>query len=83
MIDTNFHSVDWRVRRDKNRFNESKSASIIIGNDVFIGTNCIINKGVRIGSRSVIAAGSVIVKDIPEDCIAGGNPCKIIKYTKQ
>ena len=32
-----------------------------------------------IGDRSIIAAGSVVVKDIPNDCIAGGNPCKVIK----
>lgn len=83
IIDTNFHSVDWRVRRDKSRFNECSSAPVTIGSDVFIGTNCIINKGVCIGSRSVIAAGSVVVNDIPADCIAGGNPCKVIKYINQ
>lgn len=37
-------------------------------------------KGVTIGARSIIAAGSVVVKDIPADCIAGVNPCKVIKY---
>lgn len=43
------------------------------------GAKCIINKGVRIGARSIIAAGSVVVSDIPSDVIAGGNPCKVIK----
>ncbi len=55
------------------------SASIIIEDDVWTGTRCIILKGVHIGARSIIAAGSVVVKDIPADCVAGGNPCKVIK----
>lgn len=83
LIDSNFHSTDWSVRRD--RLNEKEhinSAPIVIGNDVFIGTRSIICKGVNIGNRSIIAAGSVVVRDIPADCIAGGNPCKIIKQLK-
>ena len=36
-------------------------------------------KGVKIGARSIIGAGSVVTKDIPEDCIAAGNPCRVIK----
>jgi acetyltransferase-like isoleucine patch superfamily enzyme len=53
---------------------------VIIEDDVFIGARSVICKGVTIGARSIIAAGSVVVKDIPADCIAGGNPCKVIKY---
>lgn len=45
-----------------------------------IGANTIILKGVNIGARSIIDAGSVITKDIPSDCIACGNPCRIIRY---
>jgi acetyltransferase-like isoleucine patch superfamily enzyme len=55
---------------------------IEIGDDVWIGTRCIILKGVHIGARSIIAAGSVVVKDIPSDVIAGGNPCKVLKELK-
>ena len=83
IIDSNFHSTDWEVRR--NRLldkNSQMTAPIYIGDDVFIGTRCLITKGVTIGARSMIAAGSVVVKDIPADCIAGGNPCKVIKYLK-
>ena len=47
---------------------------------MFVGTNCIICKGVAIGDRSIISAGSVVVKDVPTDCIVGGNPAKVIKY---
>ena len=47
--------------------------------NVFIGANSIVLKGVSIGSGSVIAAGSVVVKDIPSGVLAGGNPAKVIK----
>ena len=59
--------------------NKIQSAPVVIEDDVWIGARCIILKGVRIGARSIIAAGSVVTKDIPADCIAGGNPCKLIK----
>ena len=81
IFDSNFHSADYSVRR--NRLLDNKSAvtsPVIIEDDVFIGARSVICKGVRIGARSIIAAGSVVVKDIPADCIAGGNPCKVIKY---
>jgi maltose O-acetyltransferase len=50
-----------------------------IGPDVWIGGGAIILPGVRIGARSVIGAGSIVTKDIPEGVLAAGNPCKIIK----
>ena len=56
------------------------TAPVVIDDDVWIGARCIILKGVHIGARSIIAAGSVVSKSIPADCIAGGNPCKVIKY---
>lgn len=57
-----------------------KTAPIVIEDYVFVGAKSIILKGVTIGEKSVIAAGSVVVDDIPANCIAGGNPCKVIKY---
>ena len=81
IFDTNFHNTDWKVRRNHAEdLRTAKNASVFIGDDVFIGTRCIICKGVSIGDRTIIAAGSVVVKDIPSDCIAGGNPCKIIRH---
>ena len=51
----------------------------VIGNDVWIGQNVTVMPGVHIGDGAIIAANSVVVKDIPPYHIAGGNPCKIIK----
>lgn len=56
------------------------SKTIVIEDDVLIGARSVILKGVTIGARSVIGAGSVVVNDIPQDCIAAGNPCNVIKY---
>jgi len=55
------------------------SKGITIGNNVWIGANVVVLDGVTIGSGSVIGAGSVVTKDIPPNCIAVGNPCKVIK----
>jgi maltose O-acetyltransferase len=52
---------------------------ITIGNDVWIGGGAILCPGVRIGARSVIGAGSVVTKDIPEEVFAAGNPCQVIR----
>lgn len=52
---------------------------IKIGNNVWIGAGAIILPGVSIGNNSVIGAGSLVNKDIPEDSLAVGNPCKVIK----
>lgn len=79
--DSNHHPLNYISRRE-NRYDEIKSSPIKIEDDVFIGANCIIGKGVTIGARSIISAGSVVIKDIPSDVIAGGNPCKVIKSLK-
>lgn len=52
---------------------------VIIGNNVWLGANVIILKGVTIGDNTIIGAGSVVSKSIPENVIACGNPCKIIR----
>ncbi len=56
---------------------------IIVGNDVWIGSNSVITAGTKIGKGVVIAAGSVVTKDIPEYAIVGGIPAKIIKDRKK
>lgn len=78
MIDTDSHPIDYEVRRVSNE--GVKSAPIVIEDDVWIGAHSIVLKGVTIGARSIIGAGSVVTKSIPADCIAVGNPCKVIRF---
>ncbi len=52
---------------------------IEIGSDVWVGGGAIILPGVRIGSRAIIGAGSVVTRDIPADALAAGNPCRVIR----
>ncbi|RXK37534.1 hypothetical protein M231_05159, partial [Tremella mesenterica] len=70
-----------------NRWPESTSlldptadgAPIYIGSDCWFGANVTVLQGVRIGDGCTIGAGSVVVKDIPDRCVAVGNPCRVIK----
>lgn len=77
LTDSDAHPLDAKRRRIKGI--PGASAPIKIGNDVFIGARVIVLKGVRIGDRAVIGAGSVVSSDVPSDCIVAGNPAKIIK----
>lgn len=58
---------------------ETTSAEIVIGNDVWIGTSCAVLQGVSIGNGSIVAAGSVVNKSIPENQIWAGVPARFIK----
>lgn len=53
---------------------------ITIGDNVWVGGNTVINPGVHIGNNVVIGSGSVVTKDIPDNAIAAGNPCKVLRY---
>lgn len=77
ITDTDAHSLDWEDRRHGR--GEVPSVPIVIGDDVWIGAQCIILKGVTIGPRSIIGAGSVVTHSIPADSIAAGNPCKVLR----
>lgn len=77
ITDTDGHPLDYLARRTSNE--GTKSAPIEIENDVWVGAYSIILKGVTIGTRSIIGAGSVVTRSIPADCVAAGNPCKVIK----
>lgn len=81
IMDSDAHSLNYMDRRNPiNDKANKKDEPIIIEDDVLVGTRCIILKGVTIGARSVIGSGSVVTKSIPSDCIAAGNPCKVIRY---
>lgn len=87
IMDNDAHPHDYLQRRSsyvktvgqEEYLKAIPSAPIEIGDDVWIGARCQVLKGVHIGARSIIAAGSIVTNDIPPDVIAGGNPCKVIK----
>jgi maltose O-acetyltransferase len=73
-IYTPMHPFDPELRR-RQEFGKPVS----IGSDVWVGGGAIILPGVRIGARSVIGAGSVVTRDVPDDVFAAGNPCRVIR----
>ena len=73
-IYTPLHPLDAGRRR-----REEYGAPVEIGDDVWVGGGAIILPGVRIGSRAVIGAGSVVTRDVPEGVFAAGNPCRVIR----
>ena len=74
--DTDWHPIDHRLRAVGG---VPAASPIMIEDDVWIGANVSVLKGVRIGARSVIAANSVVTKSIPADVVAGGVPAKPLK----
>lgn len=68
--DSDAHTNDPRAGKD---------APVVIEDNVWLGMNVIVLKGVHIGENSLIGAGSVVTGDIPANVVAAGNPCKVIK----
>lgn len=75
MLCSTGHPVHYKLRPH----GEMYSFEVIIEDNVWIGGNVSICPGVRIGANSVIGAGSVVIKDVPPNTIAEGNPCKVIR----
>ncbi|MES1262478.1 MAG: sugar O-acetyltransferase [Acidobacteriota bacterium] len=73
-IYTPMHPFNAELRR-----REEFGKPVEIGSDVWVGGGAIILPGVRIGSRAVIGAGSVVTRDVPEGMFAAGNPCRAIR----
>ena len=69
------HPLDPIVRNTQLEFGKE----IHIGNNVWIGGSSVVCPGVSIGDNTVIGAGSVVTKDIPANCVAVGNPCKVLR----
>jgi acetyltransferase-like isoleucine patch superfamily enzyme len=74
IIDTDFHRIHYPDGSENDA-----SLPIKIGDKVWIGCNCTILKGVTIGSNSVIGANTLVNRDIPANCLAAGNPVRIIR----
>lgn len=79
IADTDFHPIKPDSRRFNRNENDIKSARVIVGNNVFLGTGCLILKGVDIGANSIVAANSTVVKSLSLNEIAAGNPAKKVK----
>ena len=88
--DTNSHSINAELRSQhfyaimstghpKENIFDIKASSVVIDDDVWIGFNSTILKGVKIGKGSIIAACSVVTKDVPSNVIVAGNPAKVIR----
>jgi maltose O-acetyltransferase len=73
IMDSDFHDV-------KDHFADGVSKPIRICDDVWIATRATILKGVTIGKGSVVASGAVVTHDVPENCVVGGIPAKVIRY---
>lgn len=69
------HPIDPALRLKVGQFN----IPVRIGNNVWIGANSVILPGITIGDNSVIGAGSIVTKDIPENVVAVGNPCRVLR----
>jgi maltose O-acetyltransferase len=77
-IYTATHPMNAALRRQ-----QEFAKPISIGADVWVGGGAIICPGVRVGSRTVIGAGSVVTRDLPEDVFAAGNPCRVIREIRE
>lgn len=78
VCDTDFHSLDFESRTQSGKY-ATVSKPVWIQEGAFIGMKSIILKGVTIGKHSIVGAGSVVTKDIPDDEIWAGNPARFIK----
>ena len=77
IMDSDFHAVWPPENRPQNP--AENDADVNIGENVWLGIKSIILKGVTIGDNSVIAAGSIVTKDIPANVLAGGSPARVIR----
>lgn len=79
IYDTDFHSLNYEKRMLLSLDPDIKTIPVIIKDGAFIGAHSIILKGVTIGERSIVGAGSVVTKSIPNGEIWAGNPAKLIR----
>lgn len=75
-----FTTFPFKVKFFGEKIEAKTKGSIIVEDDVWIGTDSIILSGVTIGQGAIVGAGSIVTKDVPPYAIVGGNPAKILKY---
>lgn len=76
IADTDFHPI---AALERAAGDSGKTAPVVIHDDVWLGMNVIVLKGVEIGARTVVAAGSIVTKSLPADMIAAGQPARIVR----
>jgi acetyltransferase-like isoleucine patch superfamily enzyme len=79
VFDYDGHSIDAAKRRWNEPFPPENCKPVAIGDDVWLGTGVLVLKGVTVGDRSIVAAGSVVTRDVPPDVIVAGNPARVVK----
>ncbi len=79
---TTITDYDWHGIDPDKRNKAADPKPVVIEDNVWLGLNSVVLKGVTIGKNSVIGANSVVTKDIPENVIAAGNPCRVIREIK-
>lgn len=79
IFDTDFHPHEPKGRRYAVPDWANISAPVVIGDDVFIGTGAVIQKGVTIGDGAIIAAHAVVTKDVETRSVVGGNPARLLR----
>jgi maltose O-acetyltransferase len=77
-IYTATHPMEAQLRRK-----QEYGKPVEIGADVWVGGGAIILPGVKIGSRAVIGAGSVVTRDVPDSVFAAGNPCRVLRQLSE
>ncbi len=79
IFDNNSHPIDPELRRANAPMTGEDIAPVVIHDDVWIGMEAVILKGVTIGQGAIVAIGSVVTKNVPERVIVAGNPAKVVK----
>ena len=83
VTDCDFHALKPEGRRHNSDISDIGCAPVVIEDNVWLGANVTVLKGVRIGRDTVVAAGSIVTKDLPEGVLAAGTPAKVIKVLKE
>lgn len=77
------HPLDAQQRREGRLAPPESIRAVVIGNDVWIGADAIILKGVTIGDRAVVGAAAVVTGDVPPDSVVAGNPARLVKVIRR
>lgn len=78
ITDNDYHHIDPQRRHDP--LTSSTTASVVVGDNVWIGLRALVLKGVSVGTDSVVGAAAVVRSDVPPRCVVAGNPAQVVKW---